>query len=356
METKHKRRIHTITPDAGSITIHKVAQLAGVSISTVSRVVNGLGRVAPDTRRNVETAIRRLDFHPNSRAQALSRKRTDTIGLIVPDFEGQYFSMLMEGAHAESQANGVHIMVIKAKGAEDQIEAVNRLCSEGRTDGVILMLSELYDEVLEGVSSSNSPLVILDRDVNLWRLDNILLDNRLGGFEATKHFIDVHGITNMFFVGSAKSNLDTIARAQGFSDALRSINLDAEGKQFFGNSYSYDEGYRIVKEKVFSLIQGQERYGIVAANDDIACGIIDALMDKGIKVPEQVGVTGFDDSDIAIHRRLKITTMRVPIMEIGRMAIRMILNRMVNRESEPAKVILKARLIVRDSCGCKSKH
>jgi LacI family transcriptional regulator len=341
--------------ETGSVTIHNVAKVAGVSISTVSRVVNGLGRVAPDTRRKVKTAIRRLDFHPNSRAQALSRKRTDTIGLIVPDFEGQYFSMLMEGAHEEAQANGVHIMVLKAKGSDAQIEAVSRLCSEGRTDGVILMLSELYDEVLEGVADVNGPLVILDRDVNVWRLDNVLLDNQLGAFEATKHFIDIHKITNLYFVGSSKSNLDTFARAQGFSDALKSIGQDAQGRQFFGDNYSYDEGYRLAQGKLFPLIAPQEHYGVVAANDDIACGIIDALMDKGIRVPEQVGITGFDDSDIAIHRRPKITTMHIPTKEIGRLAVRMILNRLADRVSEPAKVILKARLVVRESCGC-GKH
>jgi LacI family transcriptional regulator len=338
--------------ESGSVTIHNVAKVAGVSISTVSRVVNGLGRVAPETRRKVKTAIRRLDFHPNSRAQALSRKRTDTISLIVPDFEGQYFSMLMEGAHEEAQANGVHIMVLKAKGLDAQIEAVTCLCSEGRTDGVILMLSELYDEVLEGIGDINGPLVILDKDVNLWRLDNILLDNRLGAFEATRHFIDIHGITKVFFVGGSENNLDTTARARGFADALKSIGLNAEGRQFFGNSYSYDEGYRLAEEKIFPLIDPEEHYGVVAANDDIACGIIDALMDKGIRVPDQVGVTGFDDSDIAIHRRLKITTMRIPTKEIGRVAVRMILNRLSGRVSEPAKVVLKARLIVRDSCGC----
>ncbi|MFA5292192.1 MAG: LacI family DNA-binding transcriptional regulator [Phycisphaerae bacterium] len=338
--------------ETGSITIHNVARVAGVSISTVSRVVNGLGRVAPDTRRKVETAIRHLDFHPNSRAQALSRRRTDTIGLIVPDFEGQYFAMLMEGAHEEAQANGVHIMVLKAKGAESQIEAVSRLCSEGRTDGVILMLSELYDEVLEGVGNINGPLVILDKDVNLWRLDNILLDNHLGAFEVTRHFIDVHGITNVFFVGGSEHNVDTTARARGFTDALASIKVTADDKKFFGNNYSYDEGYRLTQEKIFPLIKPQERYGIVAGNDDIACGVIDALMDKGIKVPQQVGVAGFDDSDIAIHRRLKLTTMRIPTKEIGRVAVRMILNRISGQTTEPAKVVLKARLIVRDSCGC----
>lgn len=338
--------------ESANITIHNVASVAGVSISTVSRVVNGLGRVAPDTRRKVETAIKRLDFHPNSRAQALSRRRTDTIGLIVPDFEGQYFSMLMEGAHQEAQVNGVHIMVLKAKGSEDQVEAVTRLCSEGRTDGVILMLSEPYDEVLEQIGDVNGPLVVLDRDVNLWRIDNVLLDNRLGAYEITKHFIDVHQIKNIFFVGGAKSNLDTTARAQGFTDALKLANLDAQDKQFFCNSYSYDEGHRVAREKIIPLIQIQERYGIVAANDDIAAGIIDALMDKGIKVPQQVGVTGFDDSDIAIHRQLKITTMHIPTKEIGRLAVKMIIDRMSGTASEPAKLVLKAKLVVRDSCGC----
>jgi len=341
--------------DSESVTIHNVANAAGVSISTVSRVVNNLGRVAPDTRRKVETVIRRLDFHPNSRAQALSRKRTDTIGLIVPDFEGQYFGMLMEGAHEEAQINGVHIMVLKAKGAESQIEAVSRLCSEGRTDGVIIMLSELYDEVLEGVGNVNGPLVILDKDVNSWRLDNILVDNRLGAFEITRHFIDGHGITNLFFVGGSEHNVDTTARARGFSDALVSIKMNPEGKKFFGNNYSYDEGYRLAAEKISPLIKSDERYGVVAGNDDIACGVIDALMDNGIKVPQRVGVAGFDDSDIAIHRRLKLTTMRIPTKEIGRVAVRMILDRAADKTLEPAKIVLKARLIVRDSCGCGGK-
>lgn len=335
-----------------NITIHNVAKSAGVSISTVSRVVNNLGRVAPETRKKVENAIRKLDFCPNSRAQALSRKRNGTIGLIVPDFEGQYFAMLMEGAHEEAQSNGVNIMVLKAKGAESQIDVVKKVCSQGRTDGVILMLSELYDQVLEKIGNISDPLVILDKDVNLWRLDNILVDNRLGAFEASRHFTDVHGIKNVFFVGGSEHNVDTIARARGFDDALASVKINSQDKKFFCNNYSYDEGYRITCEKVFPMIDSHERYGIVAGNDDIACGIMDALMDKGIKVPQQVGVTGFDDSDIAIHRRLKLTTMRIPTKEIGRIAVRMIINRLSGQVSEPSKVVLKARLIVRDSCGC----
>ncbi len=338
-----------------SITIHDVAEIAGVSISTVSRVVNDLGRVAPETKRKVESAIRRLNFHPNSRAQALSRKRTDTIGLIVPDFEGQYFAMLMEGAHEEAQANGVHIMVLKAKGPEEKIEAVNRLCSQGRTDGVILMLSELYNDVLEGIGSISRPLVVLDQDVHSWRLDNILLDNRLAAFEATRHFIDVHNVDDVFFLGGSETNVDTTARAIGFSDALKRKGLDAAQRQFFCRTYSYEEGYRLAAKDVLPLVEQGKKYGLVAANDDIACGVIDSLMDGGVEVPTQVGVIGFDDSSIARQRRLKISTMRIPTKEIGRMSVRIILDRLAGKVKEPAKVILKAELVVRQSCGCGLK-
>ena len=338
-----------------SITIHDVAEVAGVSISTVSRVANDLGRVAPETRRKVELAIRRLNFQPNSRAQALSRKRTDTIGLIVPDFEGQYFAMLMEGAHQEAQANGVHIMVLKANGPEEKIEAVTRLCSQGRTDGVILMLSELYSDVLEGIGPINSPLVVLDQDVHSWRLDNILLDNRLGAFEATRHFIDTHNVDDVFFLGGSENNVDTTARALGFSDALKGTGLEAEQRQFFCTNYSYDEGYRLAGKNILPLIEPQKRYGVVAANDDIAGGVMDFLMDSGIEVPRQVGVIGFDDSPIASQRRLKITTMRIPTKEIGRIAVQTILNRLTGKVNEPAKIVLKAELIVRQSCGCELK-
>ena len=341
--------------EKANVTIHDVAEVAGVSISTVSRVANDQGRVAPETRRKVELAIRQLNFQPNSRAQALSRKRTDTIGLIVPDFEGQYFAMLMEGAHQEAQANGVHIMVIKAKESEEKIEAVTRLCSQGRTDGVILMLSELYSDVLEGIGPINNPLVVLDQDVHTWRLDNILLDNRLGAFEATRHFIDTHNVDDVFFLGGSENNVDTTDRALGFSDALRGTGLEAEQRQFFCRNYSYDEGYRLAGKNILPLIEPQKRYGVVAANDDIAGGVMDFLMDSGIEVPRQAGVIGFDDSPIASQRRLKITTMRIPTKEIGRIAVRTILNRLTGKANEPAKIVLKAELIVRQSCGCELK-
>ncbi len=336
----------------GNITIHNVAKIAGVSISTVSRVVNDLDRVAPDTRNRVEKAIRKLGFRPNSRAQALSRKRTDTIGMIVPDFFGQYFAMLMEGAHEEAQTKGVHIMVLKAKTPDEKLDAINRLCTEGRADGVILMLSELYPHVLEVAGEIAAPLVVLDKDIRGYRYDNILVDNQLAAYEAAKHFLEVHDVDGLFFVGGSESNVDSIARARGVFEAIETLKPKAEGRQFFGQGYSYEEGYRIAQAEVLDRIQTGRKYGVIAANDDVACGVMDALLDHNIDVPAQAGVIGFDDSYIASHRRLKVTTMRVPTKEIGKVAVRMILDRLSGKVSEPVKILLKAQLIVRQSCGC----
>lgn len=338
-------------------TIHSVAKEAGVSISTVSRVINGLDRVAPSTRHKVEQAVRKLKFYPNSRAQALSRQRTDMIGLLVPDFGGQYFTMLMEGAYEQAVDYGINIMVIKAKGAEAKINAVTRLRAEGRTDGVILMLDELHDKVLEVVRQDDQPLVILDKDVEHRRIDNILVDNLTGAFEATMHMLDVHRVTRMFFVGGPKINVDTTERAQGFANALKSVGMEIDGSLFYAKHYAYDNGYSVAKNEIIPLITRGELSGVVAANDELACGIIDALVESGIQVPQEVGVIGFDDSQLAVRRKLKLTTMRIPMKEIGRAAVRMIMNQLDDNavRSGPSKLILKAELVVRNSCGC-GKH
>ncbi len=340
----------------GKVTIHNVAKAAGVSISTVSRVINGMDRVMPSTRRKVEAAIRKLKFYPNSRAQALSRKRTNMIGLIVPDFEGDYFTKLMAGAHEEAEASGFYLMVIKAKGTNAKIQTVKRLQFEGRTDGLILMLDELHGKVLEMIGQDNEkPIVILDKDVQYRRFDNILVDNRTGAFDAACHLIYEHGIKRLFFVGGSEDNVDTVARARGFRDAIIHAGVEeTDTGIFFADQYSYDEGCRLATQKILPLISPGENYGIVAANDDIACGVIDAMINGGFHVPEQVAVIGFDDSLVAVRRGLKLTTMRIPLREIGRTSIRMIMDRLVNNTSESAKIILKTRLIVRDSCGCVS--
>lgn len=333
-------------------TIHSVAKAAGVSIATVSRVLNGKDRVAPETQKKVLAAVERLNFYPNSRAKAFSSQRNDMIGLVVPDFKGQYFTTLMEGAFEEAKEHNVNIMVLKAKGSQEKIKTLQNIRREGRTDGIILMLEELHDKVLENIGKEKKPIVILDKNVNYRKLDNILVDNKTAAFEATSHMIQIHKPEYLFFVGGPENNLDTIARSQGFKDAIQYAQQDIKDNIFFAGQYEYDLAYTLTKDKLLPLLSENVQAGIIAANDDLACGVIDALESSQVRVPGDVGVIGFDDSMIAIRRRLKLTTMRTPVNEIGKSAVRMLMNRLNNKQSEPSQLILKSKLIIRNSCGC----
>ena len=202
-----------------NISIHDVARMAGVSISTVSRVLNGRDRVSQETRKTVEAAIEQLNFFPNNRARALSRKRTDTIGLIVPGFLGDYFGRLMEGVDEEARLAGFHLMISKANTPQTKVDSIKRILTEGRVDGLILMLDELKGKVLDHLEDIRSPLVILDTDVGHRSLDNVLVDNRTGAHLATRHMLEAHGLRNLLFIGGPEGNTDSLERAAGFRAA-----------------------------------------------------------------------------------------------------------------------------------------
>ena len=230
------------------ISIYDVAKEAGVSIATVSRVLNGRDRVAPQTRKSIEKAIKQLEFQPNTQARALSRMRSDTIGLVLPGFRGDYFGRLMEGVDEEAHNAGLQIMVSKATGPQAKIDTIKKILNEGRVDGLILMLEELKGEVLDQLHDSETPIVVLDKDVQHRHLDNILLDNRTGARDATQHLIKAHGISNLLFVGGPKENIDTCDRAEGFFDALKEASIESQSNCFYNAEYSYDSGYLLAKK------------------------------------------------------------------------------------------------------------
>ena len=337
-------------------TIHDVAAEAQVAISTVSRVLNNMNRVSPKTRHKVQEAIAKLGYAPNSRARSLSGKRTNTIGLVVPDFTGDYFTELMEGAHAEALASGLLIMVLKAKGAKNKVESVRRLLSEKRVDGLVLMLSESREAVLNRIEKIEAPLVILDEDVGRRKLDCVLVDNRSASFEAARHLVDAHGIRNLIYLGGPGDNIDSQNRARGVQDLVRSEKSVLDREILYAGSYDYDDGYRVTQETILPRIRAAlgagSAWGIVAANDNLACGAIDALLERGVEVPRQVAVIGFDDSPTAVHRRMRLSSVRIPLREIGEQAIRIICERLNGSERQNVKIVLRSELIVRESCGC----
>lgn len=337
---------------ADELSIHEVAREAGVSIATVSRVLNQRARVAPETRRRVEQAMDRLNYHPNLRARALSLKRTDTLGLILPDLFGDYFGELMRGVDERTREAGMHLLVSRAANEEDEERLAAQLLGGGRVDGMVLMVSQRSEKLLNALARLDAPLVVIDQDVAHRHIDNLLVDNRTGARDATEHLVHIHGLQKLFFLGHQPGNIDAEERASGFADALAAAGIPALDEQLIPCTYDYECGFDALGRLAPALHAAAEKIGIVAANDDLARGAIDALQEHGIHVPSQAAVVGYDDSRIARLARPALTTVRVPLEEIGRQAVEMLLERSSGRRSESTKRIVKGQLVIRQSCGC----
>jgi LacI family transcriptional regulator len=333
--------------------IHDVAKLAGVSIATVSRVVNGRDRVAAGTAQAVKKAIRQLRYRPNMRARALSLRRSDTLGLVLPGFYGDIFGRLMRGVDTQTRHAGLHLVITRAHTTSGKLAEAERLTSDQVVDGVIVMVDQHGDEGLERLESLSAPVVVLDRDVGHLHLDNVLVDNASGGHDAAEHLIAAHGLSDLLFLGGPEKNVDTIERARGFGDALRAAGIDREPQMFFAANYRYDSGYGMARTVLLPQLRKAGRRGIVAANDDLARGVVDALDEEGMRVPEDVALVAFDDTSLARFGRPTLTSVRAPLEEVGIAAVKMILDRLADPKSQPVKSILKGRLIPRASCGCE---
>jgi LacI family transcriptional regulator len=245
----------------------------------------------------------------------------------------------------------MQMMVLKAAGPEAKIESTRRLLSEGRVDGLILMVDQMSGGAVRQLENPESPIVVLDEDVGHRHLDNVLVDNCTGGRDATQHLIEMHGIRNLVFLGGPEDNIDSRDRARGFSDALAAAGIEDQPEMYLTAPYDFGAGFERVQE-IIPRLSGGPRWGLVAANDDLALGAMAAVQRAGLEVPDDVAVVGYDDSHLARFGSPQLSSVRVPLKEVGRTAVRMILEWLRDERREPTTVILKPRLVARQSCGC----
>jgi len=336
-------------PRTKNLSIHDVAAEAGVSIATVSRVINGKDRVAPDTRTRVEEAMRKLDFHPNRQARALGLRRTNTIGLVLPDLLGEFFSELMHGVDTAARDSNMHLMVIRAVGPEGEEAVCEEFLGSGTVDGLIFMISQLDDRAVNQLARYKNSLLVIDRDLGDLGIDNVLVDNRSGGYEATAHLIDEAKAQHLIFIGGPERNVDSRDRYLGFMDAMRRSGMTPAEDHFFTTDYSYDSACETTTKLLQRISASKGRWGVVAANDSLARGVIDTLLDNGIGVPEKVAVVGYDDSQLARLTRPQLTSVRVPLRELGRTALCLLRDRINKVRLEQSTIVFKGRLIKRAS-------
>ncbi len=334
--------------------IEDVAKLANVSISTVSRVINRRSLVNEETCKRVEAAIQQLHYRPNAFARGLMLRKSGIVGLVLPDLHGEFYSEIIRGANVQAREMGHNLLLSSALPGDDAEGWFSIIGQHALVDGLALMVS---DTMVSGIGPTlgqlQVPLVILDDEIEGVEHDAVIIDQRQGATAMMRHLLEECGAKRVFFVGGVETNIDTQARHKAYRDSLRKAGIKYQNADVYHLDYTYESAYRLALEKVQEWAGPNHK--VFAANDEMAAGIVAGAIARNVRVPQQLGVVGFDDTRIAQMTNPLLTTVRVPMSRMGATAIELLCERIADPSRPPAKVSLQAELVVRDSCGCRSK-
>ncbi|HEX6307046.1 MAG TPA: LacI family DNA-binding transcriptional regulator [Longimicrobiales bacterium] len=332
-------------------TIRDVAREAGVSVATVSRVFNDSGPVRAETRRRIREVAARLRYAPNSAARTLSTRRTQTVGVLLPDLYGEFFSEVIRGIDQVVQQRSWHLLVSCSHDERSEIEAALR-AMRGRVDGLIVMSPDLDEHRLMRNLPETLPVVLLNCEVADRRFDSLNIDNRGGAYAVVAHLLGL-GHRRIGLITGPERNHDARERLRGAREALVGAGIAPAPELEIAGDFSESSGHRAVLEL---LALDDPPTAVFAANDSMAIGALSALGERGVHVPEQMAVTGFDDIPIARYVSPPLTTVRVSIPELGGRAVRRLFEAIEAGPShERQQERLATTLVVRRSCGAMSQ-
>lgn len=324
-------------------TIRDVARAAGVSVATVSRALNGASNVLPETRQRIEQAARALRFTPSGAARSLITRRTDTIGALLPDLHGEYFSELIRGIDQAARARGLHLLVSSSHGNADEAAAALRAMN-GRVDGLLVMSPHADADFLRHNLPGSLPAVLLNSGIDLEDHASFVVDNLGGATTMTRHLV-ASGRQRVAFITGPQGNDEAAQRLAGYRAGLKPGMPEMVFEGDFSEEAGWAAGRRIANHK-------PRPDAVFAANDMMAVGCMAALHEAGLRVPEDIALAGFDDIPIARYVTPALTTIRVPIAALGAAA----LDALVQAVEAPATqarhtVVTPVELVVRRSCG-----
>jgi LacI family transcriptional regulator len=296
-----------------SATIRDVARAAGVSVATVSRVLNGSDPVSSATRERVLAAAAELDYVPHSGARSLSTRRTDTIGVILPDLHGEFFSELIRGIDLATRARGLHLLLSHSHGDPNEATTVLR-AMRSRVDAMVVMSPYADEGVLGAALGGRTPVVLIGNGGAFGGHPRFDIDNHAGAYAMTVHLLEA-GYRRIAFVSGPPANIEAARRLAGYRDALAAYGQLVE--QVVQGDFSEPSGYRATRR----LLAESRPEAIFAGNDMMALGCLQALREAGLRVPEDIALAGFDDIPIARFVDPPLTSVGVPIAELGRQAV-----------------------------------
>ncbi len=327
-----------------AVTIRDVAREAGVAIGTVSRVFNNSGPVKASTRKRVEEAARRLGYVPHGAARSLITRRTQTLGVLLPDLYGEFYSELIRGLDQQARQWGYHLLVSGMHADAREMRALVR-AMRGRVDGLILMGPHLESALLAEYLPSGVPVVLIGNRAD-FPCDTVRVDNVAGARMAVAHLIQL-GHQRIALLSGPLTNQEARERREFYRQALQEAGLALLPMLELEGDFTEASGYGL-GQKLLS----RRPTAVFVSNDAMAIGLLRWLHEAGVRVPEQLALVAFDDIPMARYTRPALTTVHSPIYELGARAIDQLLQALSDgAQHVPQEVVLPVHLVVRESCG-----
>ena len=330
-------------------TIKDIAEKAGVSITTVSLVLNGKElRISAETKKKIIKIANELNYRPNKLAVGLITKKTNTIGLIVPDISNNYFGELAKGAEHEAGKSKYNIILSNTNdNPEKDLEYMNLLLDQS-VDGIIMASSansvdENAKKCFQLMEQCQKPFVLVDRIKIGEKYTSVSVDHELGGYIATKYLID-NGHTKIGCITGPLGILNSRLRFLGYKKALEDYKISFKAKYVEEGNYHIEEGERLAKRLFDCNVTA-----IFAFNDLMAYGVYKAASEHGLRIPEDISVIGFDDLLYSSIMEVPLTTIRQPAYDIGETAVQKVIELSNNENTSNESIIYKPELIIRNS-------
>ena len=330
-------------------TIRDVARAAGVSVATVSRVLNNHARVRTETRTRVTAAASELDYTPNEVARSLITSRTQAFGVLLPDLYGEFFSEVLRGIDLRARRDGFHLLVSSSHAnGDDLVEALRSM--RGRIDGLIVMAPDVDTSALVRAAGDGLPLVLLDPGARVLAADSISIDNVAGAEAAVRHLVAL-GHRRIATISGPAGNADARQRLDGYRRALAAGGLEPDETLEVEGDFTEPSGFAAA-QRLLALANGAgPPTAIFAANDYMAIGAVSALAEAGLAVPKDVAIVGFDDIAMARYLNPPLTTVNVDLLDLGARAVDRLVDQKNGATTRRRHEVTPATLVVRRSCG-----
>ncbi|NEZ47380.1 LacI family transcriptional regulator [Clostridium niameyense] len=329
-----------------AVSIKDVAKEAGVSIATVSRVLNDIDVVNEDTKKKVVDAIDKLGYRPNIVARSLKTQISKTIGIIIPDISNQFYPEIVRGAEDVANIYDYNIMLCNTDLDPEKEMEYLRVLREKMADGVLYMSNSLEPNILELIDKLRFPVVLVETRDKEEKIPSVTIDNLKASMDAVQYLID-KGNKKIAYIGLYEDMAnEAVLRYKGYEETLRKNNIELNKDLVVFSGLKAKDGYNGINK----ILEKNEIDAVFCAADEVAMGAINALRDKSIKVPEDVDVMGFNNIYSSEIFYPKLTTVAEPMYDMGSVGMRMLIKIINKQELEEKHYVLTHRIVERDSC------